>query len=311
MDEKSLALVELGHALRARDYRFVAVTPETHRRVLARPAGPVGLRAGFGWNRTFARGDIETALFDLLARAEALEEAGGSYKSKVRFATIGDLLFVHSAFPTVEPDAVFFGPDTYRFVRVLRASLAGLSHASSRRLIDIGSGSGAGGIFASRLLGEGTELVLADINERALALGAVNAVLNGFPSAKSVLSDVLGGVEGEADLIIANPPYLVDEDRRVYRHGGGALGIALALRIVEEGLARLTPGGRLILYSGTPILGGADPLFQLLVPILQLQAAHYVYEEIDPDVFGEELEKPAYSDADRVAAICLTATKQG
>ena len=53
-----------------------------------------------------------------------------------------------------------------------------------------------------------------------------------------------------------------------------------------------SPGGRLILYSGTPIIGGADPLFEALQPVLQLNASHFSYGEIDPDVFGEELDRP-------------------
>jgi len=102
------------------------------------------------------------------------------------------------------------------------------------------------------MLGGRTELVLADINSQALAFSAINAVLNDLPSAKTVFSDVLEEIEGSADIIIANPPYLVDEDRRVYRHGGGELGISLALRIAEQSLARLAPGGKRVgLGNGT------------------------------------------------------------
>jgi hypothetical protein len=35
------------------------------------------------------------------------------------------------------------------------------------------------------------------------------------------------------------------------------------------------------------------------------------YAEVDPDVFGEELETPAYADADRIAAVVLTVTNTG
>ena len=70
--------------------------------------------------------------------------------------------------------------------------------------------------------------MLADINRNALAFSAVNATLNELPETKTVLSDVLMGLKEAADVIIANPPYLVDEDHRLYRHGGGELGIALA-----------------------------------------------------------------------------------
>jgi methylase of polypeptide subunit release factors len=311
MDAKNVALTVLGEILRSRGYRFVAVTPATHCRVLDRAPLATTLESIFGWNRPFDREALDPEIFDLLEDAEALEGESRRYKSRVRFATIDDLIFAHSAFPTAEQDAVFFGPDTYRFVRLLRESLADVALSRPVRLIDIGTGSGAGGIAAGRLLGRQVEIVLGDVNRKALAFSAVNAILNDLPGAKTVFSDVLAGIEGPADVILANPPYLVDDDRRLYRHGGGELGISLAVRIVEESLARLSPGGRLILYSGTPIIGGSDPLFEALGSVLKLNASDFSYGEIDPDVFGEELDRQAYAKADRIAAIGLTATKRG
>ena len=311
MDETFRALIELGGILQSRGYRFVAIAPATHGRVLRRAAAATSLESIFGWNRPFHRDVIDGNLIKLLEEANALDEQDGLYKSKVRFATIDDLLFVHSGFPTAEQDSVFFGPDTYRFVRLLRASLTDLEARKPIRLIDIGAGSGAGGIFAARLLGGRTELLLTDINRKALAFSVVNATLNNLPAARTILSDVLGGIEGGADIIVANPPYLVDDDRRLYRHGGGELGTALAIRIVEESMAKLAPGGRLILYSGTPIVEGTDLFLKSLQPILKLYARHFVYEEIDPDVFGEELDRPAYAHADRIAAVGLTVIKRG
>ena len=311
MDAKSLALTVLAKTLQARGYRFVAVTPATHCRVLDRPSPATTLETIFGWNRPFDRDALDADIFDLLEDAEALEGESGRYRSKVRFATLDDLIFAHSGFTTAEQDAVFFGPDTYRFVRLLRASLADVAPGGPLRLIDIGSGSGAGGIAAARLLGKHTEVVLGDINRKALAFSAVNAVVNDVAAAKAVFSDVLTGVEGPTDIIVANAPYLVDDDRRLYRHGGGELGISLTVRIAEEGLERLKPSGRLILYSGTPIIGGTDPLREALESVLKLNASHFVYGEIDPDVFGEELDRQAYANADRIAAIGLTAIKRG
>jgi methylase of polypeptide subunit release factors len=297
--------------LQERGYRFIAVTPATHCRVLDRPEGPTTLESIFGWNRPFDPDAVDEDIFELLEDAEALEAVSGRYKSKLRFSTIGDLLFAHSGFPTADQDAVFFGPDIYRFVRLLRSSLGDLAGHGPLKLVDVGSGSGAGGIFAARLLGPTTRLVLADSNGEALGLGAVNAMLNDIPSSQAALSDVLNGVEDTPDVVIANAPYLIDDGTRLYRHGGGELGISVALRIAEEALARLVSGGRLVLYSGTPIIAGRDPFFESLRPLLQRYARQFSYEEIDPDVFGEELDRSAYAEADRIAVVGLTAIKQG
>jgi hypothetical protein len=45
--------------------------------------------------------------------------------------------------------------------------------------------------------------------------------------------------------------------------------------------------------------------------LLQLHAREFRYEEIDPDVFGEELDRSAHAQADRIAVVGLTAIKQG
>jgi len=308
MYTKSLPLVRLGRFLKKQGYRFVVVSPTTHERVLNRPEEQPTLRSIFGWNRAFHRSAISPELFDLLSEADVLSLSGDRYRSSVRFATIDDMLFAHSAFPTVETDAVFFGPDTYRFVRLVRSALVDIPSKTGITLIDVGTGSGAGGLCAARGL-DAAKIRLADVNPRALEVSAVNAAINDLESAEIVFSDVLSGIKGKPDLIIANPPYLLDEQQRLYRYGGGDLGISLAQRIVDEGLARLPPGGRLVLYTGTPIVGGIDALFDLIEPLLQLHCSQFVYEEIDPDVFGEELEKKAYASVDRIAAVGLVAVK--
>jgi hypothetical protein len=308
MHTKSLALVALGRFLKKQGYRFIVVTPTTHERILNRPEEQPTLRSIFGWNRAFRRNEISPQLFEFLSEADVLSQSGDRYVATVRFATIDDMLFAHSGFPTVETDAVFFGPDTYRFVRLVRSAIVDIPVRNGITLVDVGTGSGAGGLYAARWL-PAAKIQLADINPRALELSAVNAAINDLESVEVAFSDVLSGIEGQPNVIIANPPYLIDDERRLYRHGGGDLGISLAQRIAAEGLARLAPGGRLVLYTGTPVVAGVDALFQLIKPILQLHCSQVVYDEIDPDVFGEELERRAYASVDRIAAVGLVAVK--
>ena len=137
----------------------------------------------------------------------------------------------------------------------------------------------------------------------ASALAAVNVRAAGLEAVTMVESDLFAAVEGELDLVIANPPYLVDAEHRTYRDGGGARGTDLAERIVREGLPRLAPGGRLVLYTGVPIVDGRDPFRDAIAPLLTGVRARY--RELDPDVFGEELERPAYADVERIAAVAL------
>jgi methylase of polypeptide subunit release factors len=305
------AVASLGELLRKCGYRFVTVSPATHRRFLEHGSPANALESIFGWNRSFERRDLSSEFFDILKATDAVEEEDGRYRSKIRFATVGEYLFAHSSFPTLEHDAVFFGPDTYRFIRLLRASTTALNPSRPLKIVDVGSGSGAGGLVLSHILHGDVEVILADINPKAVAFSEANAIINDVRQVKCVVSDILAAVDSEPDIVIANPPYLIDDDRRLYRHGGGRFGVSIAQRIVEEALWRLRPGGRLILYSGTPVIGGTDPLFVSVRESLKLYARDFVYEEIDPDVFGEELERTAYAGVDRIAAVGLTVVKQG
>jgi methylase of polypeptide subunit release factors len=302
------ALIQLGRELRSRHYNFTAVTPLTHQRVFDR-AREDTLIAAFGWNCWFRREDMDALPFELLMRSKQVDSTNGLFRAKIRFASLDELLFMHSAYPTVQNDAVFFGPDTYRFARALRLALNGWRGDSTTRLIDLGCGSGAGGIFAARLLPAGSEIVLSDLSETAIEFSRINAQLNDTPQVKTVVSDAFNNISGEADIIICNPPYLMDEKKRTYRHGGGSHGVSLSLRFAKESLERLRPGGRFIMYTGTPITGSVDPLFKGLHAILPANSSRYAYEELDPDVFSEELERPAYSQADRIALVLLTVDK--
>jgi len=149
-----------------------------------------------------------------------------------------------------------------------------------------------------------------DINDAALRLTRANAALAGV-RVTGVHSDLLAGTTGAFDLIVANPPYLVDPGERAYRHGGGPLGAGLSLAILNAALHRLAPGGTLLLYTGAAIIGGADPFRAEVTKRLAGSGLAWTYEEVDPDVFGEELEHGVYAAADRIAAVLLTATKPG
>jgi len=303
------ALVATGRWLAAQGYRFTTVSPATHARVNARAPGlqARSLRDVFGWSRPFAPGLLSADSMDSLQRRGLLAPAeDGLVRSRVRFSSVGELLFAHSAYPTLEADAVFFGPDTYRFVSLIEAELARQRLPAGARILDMGCGAGPGGIAAAQQAGAlRPELVLADINAQALRHAAANAELAGVVRVELAQGDLFAAVDGQFDFVVSNPPYLNDSTQRTYRHGGGPWGGGLSERIVREGLPRLAPGGRLVLYTGAAMVDGTDPLLEALAPGLLAMGWPWTYRELDPDVFGEELEQPAYAGAERIAAVAL------
>jgi methylase of polypeptide subunit release factors len=233
---------------------------------------------------------------------------GNGWRSLVRLSTLDGQLFLHSAYPTLDADAVFFGPDTYRFATALKSQFAhGLPPVN--RVVDIGCGAGPGAILCALAQPE-AQVLAVDINDAALRFTRINAVLAGAPNVEPRHSNLLADVEGVFDLIVANPPYLVDPAERSYRHGGGALGAGLSLAIIDAALERLAPGGTLLLYTGAAIVDSHDPFRAAVEKRLLLSDVTWSYREMDPDVFGEELLSEAYAHADRIAAVVLTLTKR-
>ena len=178
-------------------------------------------------------------VFALLREACAVEAQGELWSSRIRWSSLDGQLFVHSRYPTVDADAVFFGPDTYRFAQALHQHLA-RDARPLRRIADIGCGAGPGAVLAA-LARPRAQVLALDINDRALAFTAVNARLAGAANLIPRHSDLLHQVEGPLDLIIANPPYMLDPAGRAYRHGGGEHGAGLSLAIIEAALQRLAP----------------------------------------------------------------------
>ena len=301
------ALLAIGRYLKTAGYAFTTPTPLTIDRVNARPENAFArsIIDVFGWNRTFREGLIQPELFDLMTQAGILEQSAAGWRSRVRFSSLAGQVYAHSGYPTAHRDSVFFGPDTYRFVRLVKETLIRRQWRPSR-LIDICCGCGAGALATAALLpptGSGG-IILSDINHQALRFAALNAALNDQPQATTVHSDLFEHL-AQADLIIANPPYLIDTEQRTYRDGGGALGLDLSLRIVTEAIPHLASGGSLILYTGSPIVDGTDQLAVSLEMAMASTALRYTYEELDPDVFGEELIRAEYSHVDRIALVSV------
>jgi methylase of polypeptide subunit release factors len=307
---KENALLELLFFLKGVGYYFVTPTPTTHLRVNERIYNKRArtLAGVFGWNRPFDQSLLPDTIFRILANENIIAETPNGWKSTVRASTIGTEIFLHSSFPTSSSDAVFFGPDTYRFVRSIRTYLA-MNLEPIGRSLDIGCGTGAGGIIIGKSCPSCREVVMTDVNEAALRLCRVNSQFSGATNCVSLYSSLFDRVDGEFDLIVSNPPYLNDPLLRRYRHGGGALGSELSLKIAEESLSRLRPSGTLLLYTGSPIVNGKDAFHGAVAEILAQSKMTWSYEELDPDVFGEELNTDRYANVDRIAAVVLIARK--
>jgi SAM-dependent methyltransferase len=169
------------------------------------------------------------------------------------------------------------------------------------RAVDIGAGAGAGALALAARPGAGA-VFATDINPSALRCLSINARHAGL-DVTARLGPGLTAVQGDFDLIIANPPYIADRAGRTYRDGGGMYGARLALDWMMESVPRLAPGGRILLYTGAPIVDGRDVVRSALEELATEADLELGYEEIDPDVFGGVLRDPAYAEVERIAAV--------
>lgn len=303
------ALVELIRAVRATGYQFVTPTPSTHERVNRRLGNEWArnLRDVLGWSRRFQPDVVPPAILDLMQQAKVVSPCSDGWRSTIRVSSAQGQLYVHSAYPTQTSDAVFFGPDSYRYIDAVQDLLS--RRPNVRRAYDIGCGAGPGALTVA-LARPTAEVWACDINPLAVQMTRANATAAGAMNVKCNVAGMLSGASGSFDLITANPPYLNDSLGRAYRHGGGRFGEELALNMLDEGIDRLSDGGSMLLYTGTAIVDGHDLLLTDVQKLLDRKNREidWKYRETDPDVFGEELDEPPYRDVERIAIVRVEVT---
>lgn len=176
------------------------------------------------------------------------------------------------------------------------------------RTLDLGCGSGILGLQATRW---SEEVVVADINPRAIAFAAFNAELNTElnrlqPPAKfrAVCSDLFAALEGERfSRIICNPPFVISPHADfVYRDGG----TAICHRIIEQAAHHLEPGGTLQMlcnwpepargdWRTVPAQWFADSRCDVwLLRLKNLPAARYAAVWLSQTVHGAEIPAAAF-----------------
>jgi release factor glutamine methyltransferase len=121
--------------------------------------------------------------------------------------------------------------------------------AASRRVLDMGTGSGVNAILAAT---KGASVLAVDINPRALDAARANAERNGVADLVEVRhSDVFSEVDGVFDLIVFDPPFRWFRPRDLVESAMADEGYRAMTRFFQEAKRHLRPGGRMLIFFGS------------------------------------------------------------
>lgn len=144
---------------------------------------------------------------------------------------------------------------------IVEEALAFAREHPVRRAIDVGTGTGCVAIAIASELPE-VRITATDLSLPAIEVARRNAAVLGVDGRIEFhLGDVLDDVDGPADLIVSNPPYvpehmaaqLAPEVIEYEPHAalfGGETGLEVIAALFQQAPARLAAGGRLVVEFG-------------------------------------------------------------
>lgn len=113
--------------------------------------------------------------------------------------------------------------------------LSAVEFSENDRVLDLGCGYGAVGIYAAKKIGE-ANVVMCDVSEETVSAARGNAARNGVPAIDIRVSDGFDRLpDGGFTLILSNPPYHTD--------------FSVAKRFIEDGFRRLALGGTMVMVT--------------------------------------------------------------
>lgn len=115
------------------------------------------------------------------------------------------------------------------------AMLSVIEFNDSDNVLDLGCGYGIVGILSAKIVGA-TNVVMIDVDDRAVKVARENVILNGVEGVKLYQSDGFKNInEKDFTLILSNPPYHVD--------------FSVPKEFIEKGFNRLVIGGKMYMVT--------------------------------------------------------------
>jgi len=237
-----------------------SVLPSLYLGMLGRGSGalPVCLDAMFLSHPV--RSELLTKYFgqELVDRAlecHFLREENGLVSAAFSFVPVGDYILLRDNFEMYGNNnvhnrryRVWLGSESIPFAEFLRFFFAGRRFD---RVLEVGSGTGIQALVASET---SDRCVAVDYNERAVRFTAINSALQGRGNIEARFSDLYSNVDGEFDVILANPWFCE------LRTGG----LEEVPGIVDGLETHLRDGGYCLLTLNSYVRGRSNPVLTYL-----------------------------------------------
>jgi 16S rRNA (guanine1207-N2)-methyltransferase len=115
------------------------------------------------------------------------------------------------------------------------AMLSVVEFNDNDNVLDLGCGYGIVGILSAKIVGA-TNVVMTDVDDRAVKVARENIILNGVEGVRLYQSDGFKNInEKDFTLILSNPPYHVD--------------FSVPKEFIEKGFNRLVIGGKMYMVT--------------------------------------------------------------
>src|SRR5215470_7011167 len=165
----------------------------------------------------------------------------------------------------VGPAVLIPRPETEHVIEAvleLQASSVGRPASDNLRIVDVGTGSGCIALALAKEL-PNAEIRATDISPAALEITRTNAARHQLERIHFHQMDLLGGLPGEFDFVVSNPPYVGESEEDTVQLEvrkfeprsavfAGTIGAEVIARLIPQAKGKLRPGGWLILeISGT------------------------------------------------------------
>lgn len=168
---------------------------------------------------------------------------------------------------------------------LLESALEHFERSQAIRILDVCTGSGCVAVGLAREFAKAA-VTASDISPAALEVARRNLARHGLTTrVRCVETDLLAGIPGPFDLIVANPPYVPAGDARGLQpevrqfEPAGALfagedGLQIIRRLVREAAAALAPDGILIFEFGAGQEDGIGALLEAVPSLALLEVKH-------------------------------------